>query len=86
MLKVHQKDLEHMESEYSGIIKTILRFENAELPSCPHCGSNDTADVQVGIIGRTISIAAATTKVKIVPNAEDSLGKYFCNHCGKFFG
>ncbi len=85
MLKVDQKTLDKMESQYEGILKTIMYFENASVPACPHCGSNNTADVQVGIIGRTIYLAAATTKVTLVPNMKDRLGEYFCNECRKFF-
>lgn len=84
MLKVSKKELEFMESQHSGIIEEILLFENATLPSCPHCGSNNTADVRVGIIGRTIYIASATTKFQIVANGPKP-GKYFCNVCKKYF-
>jgi hypothetical protein len=85
MLKINKETLDKMESQHECIIEQIMRFENALLPSCPHCGSNDTADVQVGIIGQTIQIATATTKFKLVPNIKDRLGKYFCNECKKFF-
>jgi hypothetical protein len=85
MLKVDEKTLQKMESQHNGIVKTILHFEEAELPSCPHCESNNTASVQVGIIGRTLYIATATTKVKLVPNANDETGKYFCNRCERYF-
>ena len=85
MLKVDQETLDEMEQQHHGIIKTIMFFENAELPVCSHCGSSNTADVQVGIIGRTIYIASATSKFKLVPNVPDKKGKYFCNECGKFF-
>jgi len=76
---------ENMEDSYPDITEQIRRFAEAELPSCPHCGSGDTASVQVGIIGRAITIAASTPKVKLVPNAKDKLGLYFCNACGKYF-
>jgi hypothetical protein len=75
----------NMENIYPGITEQINRFEEAELPSCPHCGSNNTASVQVGFIGRTITLAASTRKVKLVPNVKDRLGKYFCNNCDMFF-
>jgi hypothetical protein len=84
MLKVDQKTLEEMEKLYPGILQSILRFENAELPNCPYCGSADTADVQVGVIGRTTHIASATTKFKLL--WENAPGSYFCNACTKFFG
>jgi len=84
MLKVDKQTLDHMESDYPGIRKTILYFENAKLPACPNCRSKNTADVQVGIIGRTISIAGATTKFKLIPNGPKP-GDYFCHACNKFF-
>ena len=80
----HQAELDAMERQREGIIESIMRFENAELPSCPHCGSGNTASVQVGIMGRTIDIAAATTKIKLIPNSPKK-GEYFCNECGKYF-
>ena len=46
--------------------------------------SEDTADVQVGIVRRTIQIAAATTKFKLIPN-NPKRGSYFCNTCKKLF-
>ncbi len=73
------------EDRYPGITEQLHSFEEAELPSCPHCGSGNTASVQVGIIGRTINLAASTKKFKLVPNVVDRLGKYFCNDCKKFF-
>ncbi len=73
-----------MERQHTGLVKTIMPFENAELPACLHCGSGNTAEVQVGIIGRAIYLVSATTKAKLVPNAVNRLGKYFCNQCHKF--
>ena len=84
MLRMNERALKEMEDQYPGITKQILRFENAVLPSCPHCASEDTADVQIGIIGRTIHITAATSKVKLIPNLPEP-GKYFCNKCNKYF-
>jgi hypothetical protein len=84
MLKIDQTTLDNLEKQYDGIIKTILHFENASLPSCVYCQSSDTADVQVGVIGRTICIAGATTKFKLIANGPKP-GKYFCNACQKYF-
>lgn len=84
MLTITQEEIESLEVRYQGIKEQILRFENAILPVCSHCGSVYTSDVQVGIIGRTINIAAATTKFKLIPNGPRP-GRYFCNHCHKFF-
>ncbi|MEP7134304.1 MAG: hypothetical protein ABI904_05175 [Chloroflexota bacterium] len=74
-----------LEEQYPGITAQIRRFEEAELPSCPHCGSGATASVQVGLIGRTMCIAGSTKKFKLVMNMADKLGTYFCNECKKFF-
>jgi hypothetical protein len=74
-----------LEERYPGITEQIRQFENAELPPCPHCGSEDTASVQVGIIGRTINIASYTRKFYLVPNMSDRKGKYHCRQCRKFF-
>jgi len=75
----------NIEDNYPDITEQIRRFAEAELPSCPHCGSANTASVQVGAVGRAITIAASTPKVKLVPNAKDKLGIYFCNNCKKYF-
>jgi len=74
-----------IEDDYPDVTEQIRRFAEAELPACPHCGSEHTASVQVGIIGRAITIAASTTKVKLVPGPKDKLGIYFCNECKKYF-
>jgi hypothetical protein len=74
-----------IEERYPGITEQLNHFKQIKLPSCSHCGSTDTASVQVGIIGRTILLAGLTKKFKLVPNAKDRLGKYYCNTCGKFF-
>ena len=84
MLKIDKETLERMEKEYPGIRETILGFEEATLPVCSRCGSENTADAQCGIIGRTINIAAATTKFKVIANGPKA-GKYFCNTCNEFF-
>lgn len=80
----YKERLEKLEKDYPGITSTILRFENAELPPCVHCESKDTADVQIGIIGRTIAIKSMTKKFFLIPNGPKQ-GKYFCNSCRKFF-
>jgi hypothetical protein len=85
MLKVDQNTLDEMERQHPGLVKTIMQFENDELPTCSHCTSSNTAMVNVGIVGRSIYLVTATTKVKLVPNAVNQLGKYFCNACNKFF-
>ena len=84
MLKINKKELNQLEKDYPGIKEQIRSFEEATLPACPRCGSEDTADVQVGIIGRTINIAGATTKFHLMANGPKP-GKYFCNTCREYF-
>jgi len=84
MLNISLKKIKQLESSYPGIQEQVLGFENAVLPGCTNCGSNDTADVQIGVIGRTICIASATSKFKLIPNSPRP-GRYFCNQCKKFF-
>lgn len=85
MLKIDAETLDDMERQHPGIRETIRWFEGQTLPACTRCGSANTADVQCGVIGRTIYLAAATTKFKLIPNGPKP-GKYFCNGCRRFFG
>ena len=85
MLKVDQASIDRMESSYPGIAEQIHHFDTAELPSCPHCESSDSATVQVGVVQRATNIAAATTKFRLVPNGPKP-GPYFCNDCKRYFG
>ncbi len=84
MIKINKELLDHIERQYPGIGDTILHYENATLPVCSRCGSTDTAEVGAGLIGRTINLAAATTKFKLIPNSP-SPATYFCNECDEFF-
>jgi len=83
--KDNARDAIHLEDGDPDIAEQIRLFKEAELPSCPFCGSTETASVQVGMVGRAITIAASTPKVKLVPSAKEKLGSYFCNNCGKYF-
>lgn len=84
MLKIDQEALDHIESQYPGIGEAIRNREEATLPVCALCGSEDTAEVGVGIVGYSINLAAATTTFKLIPNGPRP-GEYFCNSCEKFF-
>ena len=84
VLKIDEQGLLRLEQDYPGIRESVLRFEAANLPQCPDCGSPDTAQVQVGVVGRSISVAAATTRIKLIPNGQKP-GEFFCNGCGLFF-
>lgn len=84
MLKRSLHDIKALDASYPDISDTILNIENRKLPDCPNCESEDTATVQVGVIGRTITIAASTTKIKLVPNGIKKQTHY-CNTCATFF-
>jgi hypothetical protein len=81
---MNQNELDHLEKDYPGIGETIRRIEGRVLPACPRCGSASTATVHCGIIGRTIALAAATTKFTLVANAP-APGRYFCKACRAYF-
>lgn len=84
MLRIDAHALDRLERAYPGIVQTIRYFEAARLPGCSRCRSQDTASVQCGIIGRSINLAGATSKVKLIANGPKP-GKYFCNACNEFF-
>lgn len=84
MLKVTKAELDKLEGIYPGIVEQINGFENAVLPACTCCGSYDTAQVSVGLIGRSINIASYTTRIRLTPNGPKP-GEYACNTCRTFF-
>lgn len=83
MLKVDQHWLDKAEAIYPGLLETIDCYEKLVLPPCPQCGSADTAKVSTGLVGRSIHAAAATTKMRLLPNGHPA--DYFCNHCKHYF-
>lgn len=85
MLIIKPTALDDLEARHPGIRSQIMDFENAEIPACPHCGSSDTARVNVGMTPRTLAIAAATTKLKLLLNGPVP-GRHACNACEGFFG
>ena len=84
-LKVTQAWLDKVELRYPGFRESVDRYEARETPKCPTCGSDLTGVVASGIVGYSISLAAATTKLMLLPNREDHKGKYFCHGCRTFF-
>ena len=80
-----KKKAPDIEKNYPGVTKQIRQFEEAELPSCPYCKSDDTAMVRAGVIGRSITVAASTRKMKLVPNITDEMGAFFCRNCERYF-
>lgn len=83
VLKVDEAAMKRIEKLHPGIREDIDSYESLNLPPCPSCGSADTAAVSAGIVGRSIHVAVATTKIRLLPNPvpED----YFCNRCREYF-
>lgn len=84
MLKLSDDELAQLEKKYPGIRQTIDGYETSFVPACRECGSDDTATVQVGLVGRSMTLAAATSRVRLIANGP-KLGKYFCNSCERYF-
>lgn len=84
-LKVTQVWLDKVEVKYPGFRESVDRYEARGTPTCPACGSDLTAVVTSGIVGFSMNLAAATTKVMLLPNRQDHKGKYFCHECRTFF-
>jgi hypothetical protein len=87
MLRYSEKQLQRVEANYPGVRESIERFEAMDIPVCPSCSSDDTAVIQVGLIGRTMTIAGGTTKFKLIPNRSKPKWKrkYFCRACEETF-
>ncbi len=84
MLKIDPTALDDLEASHPGIRSQVMDIENATLPPCPQCGSTDTAVTRCGVVGRSIAIAAATSKIKLLANRPPP-GRCCCNICGGFF-
>ena len=79
-----KSEVDKLETHYPGISGQQRSSDAAVLPSCPKCGSKDTARVNVGITGRTMGLAASSKKFKLIPNGPKP-GEYFCNSCEVYF-
>jgi hypothetical protein len=82
-LRVDESWIQDVETKYPGFREQLADAESSDIPLCPVCGSANTARVAGGLIGRTIRLAAATTKFKLVPN--DRPADFYCNACDQFF-
>ena len=87
MLRYSEKQLQRVEANYPGVRESIEHYEAMDIPVCPNCSSHDTALIQVGLIGRTMTIAGGTTKFKLIPNRSEPKWKrkYFCRACEETF-
>ena len=83
MIKISEDRFSVYEQSYPGITEQILRYERGVLPACVFCSSTDTAVVLRGIIGRTIHLASATSKVKL--SIKIGNRHFYCNTCQQLF-
>ena len=83
MINFSEKDIAKAEEQYPGFRETLMSCDAVITPPCPDCGSEDTAVTGCGVVGRSIYLAAGTTKYKLICNK--SLGDFFCNPCNKPF-
>ena len=83
MLKVDEEWIDRVEAQYEGFREMVHRWDAMELPPCPFCGSSDTAKVSAGLVGRSINLAGATTKIRLLPNGHPA--DYYCNQCESYF-
>ena len=82
-LRVDESWIQAAETMYPGFRQQLADAESSDVRLCPTCGSTNTARVAEGLIGRTIQLAAATTKFKLVPNKRPA--DFYCNACDQFF-
>jgi hypothetical protein len=83
-MRVDECTINEWERLYPGIRETILHFENSNQLPCTYCGASDTGNAQVGFTGRSIHIARATSKFKLLVNGPIH-GQNFCSQCRRHF-
>lgn len=85
MIKISFRQLRQAEHGYPGILKAIRHYEEASIPGCPSCGSCRVAVVGIGIVGRSLTLAAATDRLYLLANGP-APGSYWCRGCENYFG
>ena len=85
MLTVTKAWIRKAEAQSPGFRETLEYYEALDLPPCPRCSSTNTAKVSSGLVGRSMALAAATTKMKLVPNRKPG-EDFHCGACDQFFG
>lgn len=83
-LKIGYRELRKLETDYPGILNELRRLIIAGRAVCPRCQSTQTAVVLRGMIGRTIALAAATPRVKLLPPGQPN-HSHCCRACGHGF-
>jgi hypothetical protein len=75
--------LDEVEKLYPGLRETIAHWKAMELPACPRCRSPYTARVSAGLVGRSMHLAGATHKIRLIPNGHPA--DFYCNSCKRYF-
>jgi hypothetical protein len=69
---------------YPGLADDLARYRSLSVPPCCHCGSHSVKKVETGIIGRTVTLAALTGKIRLVTGTKH--GAFYCDACESYFG
>lgn len=81
------KPLKHPDSEsdhgYPGLADELARYRSLCLPPCSRCGSRSVKKVETGAIGRTVTLAALTGKIRLVTGTKQ--GAFYCDACESYF-
>ena len=80
--------MKHPDSEtdhgYPGLADELAHYRSLRLPPCSCCGSRSVKKVETGVIGRTVTLAALTGKIRLVTGTKH--GAFYCDECGSYFG
>jgi|JI6StandDraft_1071083.scaffolds.fasta_scaffold23039_3 hypothetical protein len=87
MLKLTAAALSDLEKHYPGIQAQIASMEDTPSGPCPDCGRVDAARIIIGSTGRTLALAAASSRCHLLPNGTDETQgmAWFCHPCQKAF-
>ena len=83
MLKVDQEWIDRVDAQRPGFRDLVERWDAKDVPPCPSCGSDDTAEVSAGLVGTSIRLAGATTKIRLLANGHPA--DHYCNQCESYF-
>ena len=79
--------LKHPDAEpdhgYPGLSADLARYRSLRLPPCSRCGSHAVKKVETGVIGRTVTLAALTGKIRLVTGTKQ--GAFYCDACESYF-
>lgn len=68
---------------YPGLAEELARYRSLRLPPCSRCGSRAVKKVETGVIGRTVTLAALTGKIRLVTGTKQ--GELYYDACESYF-